>query len=411
VAKEKICGVYEIRNIINNKVYIGSSYHIFNRWSGHRYQLNKNIHNNIHLQRAWNKYGKENFKFKIIEEITIIDTFNNMKNTIIEREQYWIDKTNCFDRNIGYNIALKAYSKLGVKDSEETKIKKSKAMLKPERRKIASIAMTKTNNKRYKELGKDFCINYTKLNSDKVKQIDNYIEKGLSDIEISNIFNVKNYTIANIRIGKTWNHITNRQYIKKSTQIDEHIAIIIAKYLKDGYTPEEISNKLNVDKGKILNIRLGVTFSNITGIVYNTENKGKKIFDRRKVIQLSLDGQFIKEWNGLCEIEEILGYNGSSIANCCKNKNTTRYVFNWVYKEDYESGNYCKIVAKGNLKPIVQLDLNDNLIKIWVDRKQIEENLGISSMTIKRICNGNRKLNVYYDYKWMYQEDYEKLIS
>ena len=31
-AKEIICGVYEIRNKINNKVYIGSAKNIYNRW-------------------------------------------------------------------------------------------------------------------------------------------------------------------------------------------------------------------------------------------------------------------------------------------------------------------------------------------------------------------------------------------
>ena len=31
----KICGVYKIKNIINNKIYVGSSKDIKNRWYQH----------------------------------------------------------------------------------------------------------------------------------------------------------------------------------------------------------------------------------------------------------------------------------------------------------------------------------------------------------------------------------------
>jgi group I intron endonuclease len=61
-------GVYQIRNIINNKRYIGSSARgIYNRWKLHKSTLNRKIHHSILLQRAWDKYGKENFIFEILE--------------------------------------------------------------------------------------------------------------------------------------------------------------------------------------------------------------------------------------------------------------------------------------------------------------------------------------------------------
>jgi group I intron endonuclease len=63
----KICGVYKITNMINGKIYIGSSNNIYNRWSQHKASLNAKTHNNIHLQNAWNLYGSQNFKFEIIE--------------------------------------------------------------------------------------------------------------------------------------------------------------------------------------------------------------------------------------------------------------------------------------------------------------------------------------------------------
>jgi group I intron endonuclease len=44
---------------------------------------------------------------------------------LIEREQYWIDKTQCCTRGIGYNICVTAGSRLGMKHTAEAKQKVS----------------------------------------------------------------------------------------------------------------------------------------------------------------------------------------------------------------------------------------------------------------------------------------------
>ena len=63
----KNSGIYKITNLINKKYYIGSSLDIKRRWKEHRRNLIKNKHNNIHLQKSWNKYGENSFLFEIIE--------------------------------------------------------------------------------------------------------------------------------------------------------------------------------------------------------------------------------------------------------------------------------------------------------------------------------------------------------
>jgi group I intron endonuclease len=62
------CGVYKIKNLIDGKVYVGSSVNIENREYKHFWMLNRGTHDNQHLQNAFNKFGKESFKFDIIEE-------------------------------------------------------------------------------------------------------------------------------------------------------------------------------------------------------------------------------------------------------------------------------------------------------------------------------------------------------
>ena len=76
-------GIYKIKNIVNNKVYIGSAVNLYIRWHNHKSQLNKKKHHSIKLQRAWNKHNELSFVFEIIEECE--------KEKLIEREQYYID--------------------------------------------------------------------------------------------------------------------------------------------------------------------------------------------------------------------------------------------------------------------------------------------------------------------------------
>ena len=66
--KPIISGIYQIINLINFKSYIGSSKNIQNRWNQHKSMLKYKNHHSPHLQRSWDKYGKNNFKFIVLEE-------------------------------------------------------------------------------------------------------------------------------------------------------------------------------------------------------------------------------------------------------------------------------------------------------------------------------------------------------
>lgn len=91
-------GIYCIKNIINNKVYIGSTYVCFlKRFKKHFYNFQKNNHPNEYLKSSIYKYGIENFEFQILE--VIID-----KHLLLNREKYWIDFYKSSDNKYGYNI-------------------------------------------------------------------------------------------------------------------------------------------------------------------------------------------------------------------------------------------------------------------------------------------------------------------
>ena len=107
-------GVYQIRNIITDKVYVGSSIDIETRWRKHKELLNKKNHHSPYLQNAWEKYGENSFVFEIIEEIY------NEKELII-LEQKWIDEKVAYSRECGYNARRQADSPLGTVWTKERK--------------------------------------------------------------------------------------------------------------------------------------------------------------------------------------------------------------------------------------------------------------------------------------------------
>ena len=89
------------------RFYIGSAVCFSKRKSLHIFNLKRGTHHSKHLQSAWNKYGEHNFIFEIIEHI--ID-----KNTLIEREQIFLDKL-----SPEYNNSKTAGSLLGHKLTPE----------------------------------------------------------------------------------------------------------------------------------------------------------------------------------------------------------------------------------------------------------------------------------------------------
>ena len=87
-------GIYRIKNLVNDKCYYGSSKNIEKRWITHKNHLNGGKHHNVPLQRAWDKYGEDNFSFEVVEECDEI--------FLLEMEQYYLDL------NPDYNIGLKS---------------------------------------------------------------------------------------------------------------------------------------------------------------------------------------------------------------------------------------------------------------------------------------------------------------
>lgn len=91
-------GIYLIRNLVNNKVYIGQTKVNFETRSyQHFNSLRKNKHESSVLQYAYNKYGDSNFRFEEVESLSDETLLN-------EKEIYYINEYKSLINENGYNI-------------------------------------------------------------------------------------------------------------------------------------------------------------------------------------------------------------------------------------------------------------------------------------------------------------------
>ena len=62
-------GVFQIKNLSNNKVFIDNSVDMASKWSRHKAELKFGNHKNSELQKDWNEKGENNFVFEILSEL------------------------------------------------------------------------------------------------------------------------------------------------------------------------------------------------------------------------------------------------------------------------------------------------------------------------------------------------------
>lgn len=66
--------------------------------------------------------------------------------------------------------------------------------------------------------------------------------------------------------------------------------------------------------------------------IYNRITVGK--YDRKKIYQFEITGEFIKEWDTATQINDELGFDKSAILRCCKGAQKKSYWYVWKFKEE-----------------------------------------------------------------------------
>jgi group I intron endonuclease len=88
-------GVFQIKNTVNNKVFLGSTTNLEGIQNSQMYKLAEGFHKNKQLQKEFAQFGKDNFVFEILETIEVKnDPDFNLDDELTLLEQIWLEKLN-----------------------------------------------------------------------------------------------------------------------------------------------------------------------------------------------------------------------------------------------------------------------------------------------------------------------------
>lgn len=101
--RQKPAGVFQVKNIVNHKILLGSSLNLEGPLNAHRFMLSIGGHTNKALQHDWNTYGPDAFVFEILEVVKPSDDAHfNMNDELTLLEQIWLEELQPFGEH-GYN--------------------------------------------------------------------------------------------------------------------------------------------------------------------------------------------------------------------------------------------------------------------------------------------------------------------
>ncbi|MBE0649930.1 MAG: GIY-YIG nuclease family protein [Bacteroidales bacterium] len=100
-------GVFQIRNTVNNKIFVEGSTDLVAIWNRIKFQLNAGLHPNAELQKEWKEFGAENFVYEILGEIKQDDTESvDYRREVKQLEEMYLEKMQPYG-NKGYNVIRK----------------------------------------------------------------------------------------------------------------------------------------------------------------------------------------------------------------------------------------------------------------------------------------------------------------
>lgn len=184
-------------------------------------------------------------------------------------------------------------------------------------------------------------------------------------------FKTWGFDLTNIREGGEDNHIktTTEDMIRKRREkivgkprdekTKESISRSLSGHSKSQETIEKIRNSISAKQG-------------------------------RPVIQISMDGKFIKEWDTGAEAARYYNLDRANLNACCKGKKKSCGGYRWEFKfPDYIPQT-----------KVAQVDEFRNIIKVYENSEEASRSLGINSVLINNVCRGKQEstYNMFFKY-------------
>lgn len=318
---ERIYFVYCHTNKSNNKKYFGiTKQRPKDRWdSGHGYRSNR------YFWSAIKKYGWDNFEHEIIAE-------NLTEQEAKDMEIQLISDHNTTNREIGYNITLGGESGNGIILSQEARQKISIANKGHPTSKETRDKISKAHKGKIGLRGRD-SPNYGRKATEETKRLLSASHSG----ERHRLYGKSQPKETRDKIGVS-KSIQVVQLDLNGNLIQEWKSLTNAK--EEGFQDSKISSCC---KGKRLTHRNYVwmyksEYYNLSQAELQSrlEEIRKQVlkYANKSIVQLTLDGKFIKEWDSISSTTKY-GFSKGTISNCCKYKQTSHRGYLWKYSNEY----------------------------------------------------------------------------
>lgn len=373
-------GIYKIENLVNGKVYIGQSININQRWSKHKADLRHNNHDNVHLQNSWNKYGEDSFSFEVIE--------NCSEQELNDKEIYWINEYNSYEREFGYNLTLGgAGTKLlhpmlqfdlsgkFIKEWENGTIASSQLNINP-------ATLYGCANKKYKHAGRFIWI--YKEDYENEESLKWYLEN-------QKMQNVLQYDLYG-NLLKIWTCCAD---IVKELKFNPIQCLLHITKTCNGYIFKYVNDPLVIDKQYCEIVR------NIISII-----------NRKPFYQIDSNGKIVNYYHTLNEAERD-GWAERCVNECCRGLRNVYKGYIWVYETDINmiTKEYCDKKFSADKTPkyykVLRYDLNHELIKEYPYLQRVKDD-GFNENNVRDACLG--RIN-YKNSIWEFGEEVDNPLN
>lgn len=383
-----------------------------------RWANGRGYSHNAHFTNAINKYGWDNFAHEIIK-----DGLTKEEAESLEREL--IEKYRTFDTNDGYNAT--SGGEVGKQHTEETRKNQSelaKKLWQDEEFRQKQIEFKKTligeknpNYGNHKLAGENHPNYGKKLSPETIEKIR---------IKSSNISDETRQKMSDSAKNRmTPERIEYYRELATGRHPNEETRQKMSKSQKNRWTEElrmewgeKFSGENNGMFGKHHSDEtkqmLSEKFSGENSPWYgkhHTEESKQKAHDscswKVPVVQLTLQGEFVNEFDSYASASKEIGCNPNSIISCCNGDLKSVHGFMWLKREDYIRTDVVPY-KNDKYKPVVQLDKEWVYIDKYINTREAARMINGHHQNIGQSCK-SKGVRISKGFRWMYEDDYINL--
>jgi hypothetical protein len=303
-------------------------------------------------------------------------------------EQYWISQFTSWGFNLT-NLTSGGQGANGYKHTDDSKKKMRKS-------KLGTTLTQEQRDKISKSVRQKFIDNpdYNRSGNNLKKEIDKEL---LYKLIIENLSTPKISKILGFGKKKIWDSLKENNISKPKDvwkkQLSTKPKKIVLQYDLDGNLIKEWSSLSEIDLNisNIANCCRGIVKS-AGGYIWRYKDEFieinlNKLNDKvRSVKQYDLSGNFIKEYSSIRETIEY-GFNDGCVQSCCVGKSKSHGGYIWRYSEDTPPTKY----KNKTIREVIQYDKDMNFIKEWSSISSVTKELGVGSNSITTCCKGKYK--------------------